>query len=220
MFGWNARKWIDWHSIRGGMRLEREIRSAFFLGESIDTVTRRLFYSERSDGSSLFTQERHELKMLARTAIQSAANAAAEATYENSRDVLSGMRIVATLDNRTCTQCGPLDGRLVKFGSKFPRPPFHPNCRCYLAPEVHADLLPGRNPRPPTWSQWITGEFAGLKPQAVKRRQLRVLGPTITNLIEDNRIAVSDLVTDRGKRRTAAQLVALSQTRSKARKAA
>lgn len=70
--------------------------------------------------------------------------------------------IVGTLDERSCDECGAMDGKhfLVseaQAGGNFP--PFHPNCRCTTVaydPEEAADWAASgvEMPKKMTWSEW------------------------------------------------------------------
>jgi len=221
-FGWTNTRWFQWHATEAAARIDRELRAAWFAGDSIAAISKRI--SDVTDIS------RREARVTARTAIQSAANQAASDLYKRNRKVLSGERWIATLDSATCPQCGALDGRILRFDSSFPRPPIHPQCRCFLEPVVRAGLLPFKQPRPPTWSQWITGKFGRFRPieddtaaqgkkkrAGLAKRQDAVLqSPTLGKLLRAGNITPSDLVTTRGRRRKVSEVVALSDRRKKA----
>jgi hypothetical protein len=54
-------------------------------------------------------------------------------TYEANKDIVKGVQIVATLDNRTTEICMSEDGKVYDVGDG-PRPPFHFNCRTTTTP--------------------------------------------------------------------------------------
>ena len=57
---------------------------------------------------------------------------------------VSQVEVVETLDSRTCSTCGPLDGKVIPLSQYEPGvtvPPFHPNCRGITCP--HYDGLDG-----------------------------------------------------------------------------
>lgn len=215
IFGWRIPEWSEWHALKSGMEMDREMRAGYFAGESMAEIVQRLADVVDPEES----KAAGDLRTLARTAVQTVANNAAEATYVANSDILSGMQVVATLDSSTCPQCGARDGEIIGFKSTRTRPPFHPRCRCYLAPQVKAGLLPGLNPKPPTWSEWISGKFGGRNERQVNERQEKVLGPTIAGLLQKKRISPSDLIKRDGSRRTVAEVVAVAN-RTKDRKAA
>ncbi len=75
------------------------------------------------------------------TAVQHVASVARQAVFDANDDVVTGVRWLATLDSRTCIQCGSLD--LIEFPiDSGPRPPAHIFCRCATIPVLSADLAP------------------------------------------------------------------------------
>lgn len=103
------------------------IRQGFFEGQTNAQMVRTL------RGSTLNITNR-SAEAVVRTAVQHAASEARLETMKDN-DITTGYRWVATLDQRTCPVCGPLDGRFMKF-DKGPVPPLHPNCRCTMVPEL------------------------------------------------------------------------------------
>jgi SPP1 gp7 family putative phage head morphogenesis protein len=82
---------------------------------------------------------RARLVRLARTEVQRVANAAAQRTYAANRDVLSGVRYLATLDSRACPECAPLHREEFPLDPETGRHegpvlPQHPACRCFYSP--------------------------------------------------------------------------------------
>lgn len=204
-FGWELHRWTEWHAVRDAATIDRELRASYLAGEGAADTARRL--------RRVTDMTRNESMVTARTAIQSASNQAAGELFQRNASVLSGVRWVATLDDRTCRQCGPLDGARYPL-DEGPRPPIHPQCRCVMAPIVRPGILPGSEPDVPKWSQWITGEFGGLSEAAVRNRQRRVLGPGAAELLQSGAVAVSDFITPSGRRRTVAELTALAARRA------
>lgn len=52
---------------------------------------------------------------------------------------ISQVEIIGTLDTHTCSTCGDLDGHVLKrkdVVAGVTAPPFHPNCRCVIAPYI------------------------------------------------------------------------------------
>jgi len=119
-FGWDTVRWMDWHETTTAARLDRGLRAAYLSGEGYDQIARRL---EKLGGLT-----RNEAMVTARTAIQSAGNEAAHALYQANADAVDREIIVATLDNRTCPICGPLDGTVIPVDGRGDRPPFHAQC--------------------------------------------------------------------------------------------
>jgi SPP1 gp7 family putative phage head morphogenesis protein len=83
----------------------------------------------------------YKSKAMIRTAITEAAN---ESERRTSMDLgMSKYEFVATLDERTCPECGRMDGRTAnlataKAGVNFP--PMHKNCRCVTTAVVNDEV--------------------------------------------------------------------------------
>jgi hypothetical protein len=76
---------------------------------------------------------------LARTYVQSANNNARDVVYEENKDIIEGVKWVATLETSfkksgrgTCIRCASLDYQTWKMDEEHPPCPLHPNCRCIL----------------------------------------------------------------------------------------
>lgn len=65
---------------------------------------------------------------IVRTSIQHVSNQARNEVWKANKDIVIGVRIVATLDSRTSAVCRSLDGRVFKV-TEGVRPPFHIRCR-------------------------------------------------------------------------------------------
>lgn len=95
------------------------LRNSIIMGEGVPDATLRV--------REVLRNSRIGAERIARTGIAHITNAARQATYEANSDVIKGLKWVATLDSRTCLQCGPLDGKVFPIGSG-PRPPLHFSC--------------------------------------------------------------------------------------------
>jgi SPP1 gp7 family putative phage head morphogenesis protein len=104
------------------------IRQGFFEGQTNATMIRTL-------RSSTLEVSRRSAEAVVRTAVQHVASVARLETLKENASVIIGYRWTATLDQRTCPVCAPLDGRVFKL-DKGPAPPLHPNCRCAMVPEL------------------------------------------------------------------------------------
>lgn len=146
---------------------------------------------------------RAEVESYVRTVVQGVANDTAAILYQENADILEGEQYFATLDDSTCPICGPLDGQVFPFvsgRSTIPRPPRHPNCRCFVAPWVKSweDMgLDGLSPRARAaldgkpaervqWREWVTRKPA---------RMRAVFGPTRAQALREGRVSVDDLST-------------------------
>lgn len=118
-------------------------------------------------------------------------------------NLFRGVQWVATLDRRTCLQCGVLDGRVWTTPAEAPIPgqSTHPNCRCVLVPLVRSGLpLPpgsratasGEVPATLSYREW----FAQQEPAF----QREVLGATRYRLYRRGRFRLTDFASLRGIR--------------------
>lgn len=139
-----------------------------------------------------------------RTSVQTTANDVAGQVYQENSDILKGETYIATLDDDTCPICGPLDGTFHPFDergrSTIPRPPRHPNCRCFASPVVKSwqemglpDTLPaqakknldGKPAKKTTWTDWV---------QRNPKRLERAVGPTRAKLVQSGEMSLKDFV--------------------------
>jgi SPP1 gp7 family putative phage head morphogenesis protein len=104
------------------------IRQGFFEGQTNAAMIRTL-------RDSTLDVSKRSAEAVVRTAVQHVASAARMETLKENDDVVTGYRWIATLDQRTCLVCAPLDNTVQKFG-EGPVPPLHPQCRCAIAPEL------------------------------------------------------------------------------------
>jgi SPP1 gp7 family putative phage head morphogenesis protein len=194
MYGKKLDKWLDELSPTHRDRLAKSVRTSFAMGESVPDAVRRL--GRVSDANE------NDLTVLARTQFNAIANTAAQETYRDNSDVLDGLQWVATLDDRTCPICGPLDGTewyyKPKAGQKgidrMPELPAHPQCRCTTVPMV-SDM-----PRAPvsTWEDWLKRQDAAT--------QNDVLGQQRAELYRSGRVTVDQFRTRTGELRSVREL--------------
>ena len=113
--------------------------SSLSISSAIAPVAAICITSTLSPCLSWLEQARRGAKTLARTGTNHMANSARRATVESNDEVITGWLFVATLDNRTSTQCRSLDGTTYKLSDKnIPFPPLHPNCRSTMTYEIDA----------------------------------------------------------------------------------
>lgn len=89
---------------------------------------------------------------LARTTVMHTYNTANAETYRENEDLLSGVKWCATLDMDTCVDCAELDGQEWTLDEGHPEPPYHPNCRCVLTPQVKGY----ENASSPRYEDWLS----------------------------------------------------------------
>lgn len=133
------------------LRIKRSLVQSQIQGESMQQAQRRLrdelgIVTDRRLKANRYAHRRNfnRTQMIVRSEIIRASNLGALAVYRANDDILSGWEYKATLDERTCPRCGPLDGR--QFGwdmqpidgkgstTETLPPPLHPQCRCAALP--------------------------------------------------------------------------------------
>jgi SPP1 gp7 family putative phage head morphogenesis protein len=137
---------MSWRGPGGNLLLEPFVRD--WERNTVDAVvnTVRLGYAQGLTNQQVIRQVRgavdatgvletsaRQLSTIVRTSMQHASQMARQATWEANEDIVKKVRIVATLDDRTSSQCQSLDGLEFPL-NEGPRPPFHPNCRTTTVP--------------------------------------------------------------------------------------
>lgn len=110
-------------------RVEGAIRLGFAQGQTTQQVMNRIRGTARAkytDG--LMALSRRDAELITRTALQHVSSQARFATWDRNRDIISGVKIIATLDDRTSFLCRTLDSKVFPI-DKAPMPPFHIRCR-------------------------------------------------------------------------------------------
>lgn len=200
ILGDTAGAWFQTSALQANTKAARILRASYAEGSSFETIFERM---------RNFSQIRNrEQESLARTVIQGISNNASKELYSRNRDVIDGLQWAATLDDRTCLECGPLDGKLYRYkgapsADQMPSLPLHPNCRCTTIPYI--DGLSGEVP---TWEDWLGRQ----SPET----QAEVLGPTRAGLYRAGTITASDLRGRAGQTRPVADLVKIAEKRKAA----
>ena len=137
----------------GSVQLFRNtVKDGMATGETTPQITRRLLGNSRENdtanilqmsqkGGILTTPPINQVRTLVRTSINQVANNAALNVYRANNDITKKYRYTATLDSRTTTVCGALDGRIFEY-QQGPMPPQHFNCRSTIVPEIDYENLP------------------------------------------------------------------------------
>ncbi len=209
----------DWFRKQGAdtsFRVQRQIQlgmaNAETIGQMVERVRGRPAANGRMIGGVLNGTAR-EAEAIVRTAVNHMSNAAAELTFEQNTDILSGVEWVAALDGRTCLQCAPLDGRTWKLDdTSRPRPPLHMGDRCILAPVPDWSLLglepppsgtratkidpktgkPGQVSSDVHYEEWLKAQSEAL--------QNEILGPGRAKLFREGKVTLRELVRTDGRR--------------------
>lgn len=143
---WRDRLAVDLVSVESG--LQGALSQALARGLSIPRAAAIL------KGLGIAETYRGRLVSVARTEMQRVANQVAMETYAANTDVIKGVQVLAVLDTRTCPICGALHNTTYPIVGGRPQglerlPPFHPRCRCLMAPVLksYAEMGLPTNPR-------------------------------------------------------------------------
>lgn len=110
-------------------RLVGAIRQGAFTGQTNAQIIRNIRGTKAANyKDGLLDVTKRNADAIVRTSIQHVSNVARDETWKANGDIVTGVRIVATLDSRTSPTCRALDGRVFKM-SEGVRPPFHIRCR-------------------------------------------------------------------------------------------
>jgi SPP1 gp7 family putative phage head morphogenesis protein len=232
-----------WERQAGGLQetFTRELRAAVFAGETTDQVVRRVRGTaalKYKDG--IMETSRRGAEAVVRTSAQSIVNDARMKVYQNNADVIKGVQVQVTLDNRTSAICmarsgfaWDLDGEPLPgtdTDEDFPGPPpWHPNCRSTLIPivksigEIVEDPDVDRKVRevaedlPRATQSSMDGQVAQaltyedwLKTKS-EVFQKEVLGPGKWKLWQKGQIGLKDLIDQRGRPLTLKELKELEE---------
>lgn len=131
----------------------RTIRAGVATGRTNAQITRDIigFKQDKHMGKEALKIARRDASAVVRTAVQTIANDASLAVFEENADVIRGLEFVATLDSRTSLICASYDGGRWKLdgtplpGTKLPfkKPPLHWQCRSRLVPITELSDAPG-----------------------------------------------------------------------------
>lgn len=206
---------------------ERGLMQAIRLGiaedETVEQIARRIRGTRAmgyrdgiigpGEGRAAQTQINRQARAVVRTACNHVSTHARDATYWANRDLLSGIRIVATLDSRTTPRCQREDGKVYPVGDG-PRPPFHVGCRTTTVPETKTNKELGIDlpeapagqrasadgPVPANWTygQWLRRQKAAVQDEA--------LGKTRGALFRRGGLDISKFTDRRGRQFTLAEL--------------
>lgn len=139
-------------------------------GMSREEIARRIFNTENNTGRVRDTTElkklRNNLRTLSRTCCNSINSEVNKDFFESNNDIIEGYLFVSTLDSRTSTICGSLDGTRFEKGAE-PNLPLHYNCRSVLLPIIKGsdDLnvgtrksMDGKVPKTQNYEEWLRNQ--------------------------------------------------------------
>lgn len=173
-----AREWSEGKK----SRVTAAIRTAIINGQTVDEATQSV--------RDVLDNSRIGAERITRTAIAHVTNAARAETYIANSDVLKGVKWVATLDSRTCAECGALDGRVFPVKTAR-RPPAHLSCRCVMVPVTRFDIgVPvssrassnGQVPGNLTFAEWLKTQSADVQEDVLGKSGARLFRKGGVNL--------------------------------------
>lgn len=184
------RTWFGDLTRRQKAKMKQELTAGLIEGESIDQMVRRVVGTRANKfADGILDASRTEARMVVRTATNHVSNAARSEVYKANEDIIKGVKIVATLDNRTSSICRFQDGRVYPVG-QGPRPPFHPNCRSTTVPvlkswrELGINLkdapkgtraaLDGKVPDDVTYPVWFRRQKASLQREVLGKSRFEL----------------------------------------------
>lgn len=130
------KEWVSDLGDAKAKRLRDAIRMGVVQGETVDQIVRRVRGTAAlgyKDG--IMQVGRRGAEALVRTAVAHTTTAARDSLYAANRDLIDEEQWVATLDTRTCLECGELDGQKFPVGEGT-KTPAHIGCRCVRVPVV------------------------------------------------------------------------------------
>lgn len=195
-------------------RIRDAIRIGYIQNETISQMVQRIRGTRAlkyTDG--LLNIDRRVADAVVRTAVSHTANVARNRFYERNDSLIKGIRLVETLDHRTCEQCMALDGKIYPTDSG-PRPPHHMSCRGSTSPVIKswselgidAEDIPestrasmdGQVPEDVTYGEWLKNKPASFQDE--------VLGKSKGKLFRDGGLTVDRFVDRSGRSYTLDQL--------------
>lgn len=121
-------------------RVSNRISAGFYSGETVSQISRAVvgLKSQRyADG--ILNMSRANIQGMVKTSVIHMSSVAKNEFNQDNKDLIIGVRDVATLDSKTSQECKSRDGNVYLFsqyGNNHPSPPYHPNCRTTQVPEL------------------------------------------------------------------------------------
>lgn len=248
--GATPRKWWSRQNASTRDAFAAEIRKGLLAGDNFnemvarvrgDYTGRRKAYKLQSGqtryhtiySGGVMSARKREAEALVRTALSTIVNKTREGLLDGADNVVEGVTVVVTLDNRTTPFCQSISGsswdhnrQPIGPSGPYPGPPpYHWNCRTYLVPILKSltelqrgNLSQEDRERLEALEKQRTGAFAGrgkrdfdmsysdwLKSQS-KKRQVEILGPARYRLFTTGKLGLRDMVNARGRKLTLREL--------------
>jgi len=213
----------------------REMRQGIATQESLSDLIRRIRGTrERGFRDGIMQTTRNSAERMARTSVQSVANATRDAMFRANGDVLRGVQALAVLDTRTSDICIARSGSSwnVQTGRPLPEsprqepypgaPPWHWRCRTSLIPVVKSfeDMLGSKGTAldeqlrraGPGMQASMNGQVSGdltfgdVLPTWTEEEQIEALGRGKWTLWKEGKLTLPDMLDQNGRPLTVAEL--------------
>jgi SPP1 gp7 family putative phage head morphogenesis protein len=179
--------------------VRQQIQIGMAAGESVSDIVRRVRgTSARRFEDGAVHISRRDAERIVRTAVTHVSTHARQAAMEANPGLVDRVQWISILDSRTSEICASLHGRTFPLRSG-PRPPAHPGgCRSHISP-----VLVGDGPSDVgTFEAWWSWQSVDTQDE--------IFGPGKARLLRAGRITVKQLIDQRLRPLTLAQLVDLS----------
>lgn len=219
------KEWMGDLEASRAAKIRDGIRMGMVEGQTTDQIVRRIM-GTRVEGyaDGLLERSRRDVDSMVRTAISHTAQGAREAYYQENDDLVSEVRWLSTLDNKTSAPCRLRD-RLVYTNDAKHAPVGHkvlwlagpgkihwccrstsmPIIKSYEAlrlskglPEGTRASMDGQVPQSTNYGEWIKSQSA--------ERQDEALGPTRGKLLREGGLNIDSFYNDKGLELTLNQL--------------
>ena len=138
MEGRLLRQWSKSLGVSMRQQITTELNIGLAQGETVQQLTRRVRGLKGKKGTGVFGKNRRAAEGIVRTAVNHTSNHSLHELYKQNQDLIKQAQWLATLDNRTCLECGGLDGEAWDIDTNYPRPPAHHQCRCIIVPVLRS----------------------------------------------------------------------------------
>lgn len=233
--GGTVQDWWKRQSVGMRERFRDEMRRGLFIGESTNELLRRVRGTrEKKFKDGITGLQRRSAERVVRTSVNSISNAAREEVFTKNNDVVRGVEALATLDLRTSEICMARSGSMwdLETGQPLPEsprqetypgaPPWHWNCRTTLISVLksYEELFGAKGKQfdrqlqkigPGTQASMdgqVAGDmtFADWAKRGGEGRVREVLGPGRYDLWKKSKLAFTDLINQKGRGMTLAEL--------------
>ncbi len=214
--GATQKEWWAAQTKDTNFKFSAQVRQGLIQGETNAQIIKRV--------QSVIDVSRRNAASLVQTSVQTVANEARLAVFEENSDITKGFIYHSTLDGHTCPTCGAYDGKQwtndrkpINGAPAFRNPPLHFSCRCVMSvvvktnaelgfPEI-PDARPGKRASSdgPISDKTTFEDFLGRQSQAF---QDSTLGKGRAQLWRDGKITLDDLINGNAQPLTLDQLKA------------